>query len=419
MIFFGFLSCTVHMEMGGAPDGRAPFAVHERAIDCAGFLHIPIVNRSGVRFPEKKHYKDCHYIHFQTPFISTDDFPYSADVPISIRWPVTEWQLTVTAHDRLGSPLLEVSRFFRNISSHSPITDMTIEAKNLTISFSFSVECEENFYGPACTIFCNETFKDQNGGSFKCSLEGKKICEPGWSGSLCNEPRCDHDCVHGTCVGPNTCRCDFGWRGVSCSECVPLAGCQHGSCRTSHQCECHPGWGGVLCDVDLDYCAHHRDICRNGGVCLADSLLSYRCNCSAGYEGRNCERLSKVDCSMIDCGVRICVMAATPRCECPPGYVGDRCEYFESDLKPLIRIDVLLISLALFILSICLAVVSILNHAGALYSTHWVAAEVHVRSGGKESRSSSPPPTYDTGQGQSPCISWRRGSTDLVQEVSV
>ncbi|VDM82099.1 unnamed protein product [Strongylus vulgaris] len=121
---------------------------------------------------------------------------------------VTEWQLTVTAHDRLGNSILEVSRFFRNISSHSPITDMTIEAKNVTVSFSFSVECEENFFGPACTIFCNETFKDQNGGSFKCSPDGKKICEHGWSGPLCNEPQCDGDCIHGTCIGPNTCRYD-------------------------------------------------------------------------------------------------------------------------------------------------------------------------------------------------------------------
>lgn len=50
---------------------------------------------AGVRFPDKKHYKDCHYIHFQTPFLSTDDFPYNADVPISIRWPVVSHCYTV------------------------------------------------------------------------------------------------------------------------------------------------------------------------------------------------------------------------------------------------------------------------------------------------------------------------------------
>ncbi|VDO83223.1 unnamed protein product [Heligmosomoides polygyrus] len=250
---------------------------------------------AGVRFPDKKHYKDCHYIHFQTPFLSTDDFPYNADVPISIRWPVTEWQLTVSGHDRKGESLLEVSRFFQNISSHSPVTDMTIENDNVTISFSFSVECEQNFYGPTCTVFCNETFRDQHGGSFKCSPDGKKQCERGWGGPLCNEPQCDQRCEHGTCTAPNTCRCDVGWQGPSCSECVPLAGCLHGSCRRAHECVCYPNWGGMLCDVDLDYCSSHRDVCKNGGVCIADAVNSFKCNCLEGFEGSNCERRNVVD----------------------------------------------------------------------------------------------------------------------------
>ncbi|KAL6742777.1 hypothetical protein Aduo_015890 [Ancylostoma duodenale] len=414
--------------------------VHEGAADCCEEdpansscpCELQLSFCAGVRFPEKKQYKDCHYIHFQTPFISPDDIPYNADIPINIRWPVTEWQLTVTAHDRLGNSFLDVSRFFRNISSNSPVMDMTIETKNVTVSFSFSVGCEENFYGPTCTIFCNETFRDQNGGSFKCSMEGKRVCEQGWSGPLCNEPRCDQDCVHGTCVGPNTCSCDFGWRGVSCSECVPLAGCQHGYCRAAHQCECHPNWGGVLCDVDLDYCSTHGDLCRNGGVCLTDAFNSYRCNCSVEFEGRNCERRKKTDCSVIDCGVGVCVMTATPQCECPAGYTGARCEYSsESNLKQPFRLDVLLISFALLVLAICLAVISVSvrficekldliqrgGQAGPLYSTHWVAAEVHVR--GKRSRSPSPPPTYDTGQSRSPCKSWRRTGADLVEEATV
>ncbi|XGW04576.1 hypothetical protein V3C99_015620 [Haemonchus contortus] len=380
---------------------------------------------AGVRFSDKKHYKDCHYIHFQTPFLSKGDFPYNVDVPISIRWPVTEWQLTVSGHDRSGKVLLEVSRFFQNISSHSPVVDMTIESENMTLSFSFSVECEANFYGPTCTVFCNETFKDQNGGSFKCSPDGKKLCESGWGGPLCNEPKCDPTCGHGTCTAPNTCRCDFGWKGLSCTECVPLAGCQHGSCRSAHQCVCDSNWGGILCDMDLDYCSNHADVCENGGTCIADITNSYKCICAEGFEGRNCERqVSKegIDCAMLSCGEGVCVMKPTPRCEYPNGKT--------SDLSN--RIDFLMVSVILLMVALCLAIISIvarllcerlevihrMSQFG--YSAHWVTAEVHLREPSrrydKKVRSFSPPPGYDTDPG---CSTWRSSTTHFVDEASV
>ncbi|VDM77584.1 unnamed protein product [Strongylus vulgaris] len=238
------------------------------------------------------------------------------------------------------------------------------------------------------------------------------------------------------------CRCDFGWKGLFCSECVPLAGCQNGYCRTAHQCECFSNWGGVLCNIDLDYCSNHKDVCKNGGICLTDDSTLYKCNCTAEYYGRNCERRKELDCSMLDCGAGKCVIIETPHCECPSGYVGAHCEYFESerihrtiqenrDSKPSFRIDVLLISIAILILAVCLAVISVLirficeklefiqkeGQSIPFYSAHWVAAEVHLR--GRHSRSSSPPPTYDTGQSRSPCKSWLKSNTDLLEEVTV
>lgn len=53
----------------------------------------------------------------------------------------------------------------------------------------------------------NGILSSQHGGSFKCSPDGKKQCERGWGGPLCNEPQCDQRCEHGTCTAPNTCRC--------------------------------------------------------------------------------------------------------------------------------------------------------------------------------------------------------------------
>ncbi|VDM61410.1 unnamed protein product [Angiostrongylus costaricensis] len=80
-----------------------------------------------------------------------------------------------------------------------------VDSENITVQFSFSIECENHFYGPTCTIYCNDNFNNLNGGSFKCSLDGKKLCKKGWKGTLCAEPQCDQKCVHGTCVKPNTC----------------------------------------------------------------------------------------------------------------------------------------------------------------------------------------------------------------------
>ncbi|CAJ0589129.1 unnamed protein product [Cylicocyclus nassatus] len=126
-------------------------------------------------------------------------------------------------------------------------------------------------------------------------------------------------------------RCDFGWKGVSCSECVPLAGCQNGYCRTAHQCECLKNWGGLLCDIDLDYCSNHKDLCQNGGVCLSNGVDLYRCNCTADFEGKNCEKKKEIDCTMLDCGMGVCVMGRAPECECPLDRSGTHCEYLESE----------------------------------------------------------------------------------------
>ncbi|WKY09552.1 hypothetical protein Q1695_002146 [Nippostrongylus brasiliensis] len=382
---------------------------------------------AGIRFADKKHYRDCHYIHFQTPFLTADDFPYNADVPISVRWPMAEWQLSVSGHDRNGDAILEMTRYFENVSSHSPITDMTVKTENLTISFSFSVECEENFYGPTCTVFCNETFRDKSGGSFKCSPDGKKLCEKGWAGSLCNEPICEESCVHGTCTAPNVCRCDPGWRGHFCSECVPLAGCLHGTCRQPHQCLCDTNWGGMLCDVDLDYCSSHKGLCKNDGVCIAGDTKAYRCVCPAGFEGDNCERKvpSKVyDCSTLNCGEGVCVMKPTPRCEYRDGELSQSSS----------RVDLLLIAVCLLMIAVCLAIVSIvirlvcdnlevihrMNPFGI--TTQWFPPDVQLQRGlprmyEKGVRSTSPPPSYDTGQRPSP---WRPNSSRLlIDEVTV
>ncbi|KHJ85314.1 hypothetical protein OESDEN_14963 [Oesophagostomum dentatum] len=100
------------------------------------------------------------------------------------------------------------------------------------------------------------------------------------------------------------------------------------------------------------------------------------------------------------------------------------------NLRASVRIDVLLISVAILFLAIFLAVISVLirylcekleliqrGGPGPLYSTHWLAAEVHVR--GQRSRSSSPPPLYDTGQKRPAVKSWRKESSEFFEEATV
>ncbi|XP_078393854.1 multiple epidermal growth factor-like domains protein 11, partial [Cetorhinus maximus] len=116
-------------------------------------------------------------------------------------------------------------------------------------------------------------------------------------------PRCTQECVHGRCVGPDTCQCEPGWRGLDCSsgcsdlnwgyncsrqcacgnggQCHPLTG--HCSCAagfTGSACEdpCPPGTFGQSC---LQHCR-----CQNRARC---DHVSGECHCAAGTTGGLCE----------------------------------------------------------------------------------------------------------------------------------
>ena len=53
---------------------------------------------------------------------------------------------------------------------------------------------------------------------------------------------CKEDCVHGTCVEPDSCQCFKGWSGNTCNKCIKMPGCMNGDCiDTSNACFCHEG----------------------------------------------------------------------------------------------------------------------------------------------------------------------------------
>lgn len=90
------------------------------------------------------------------------------------------------------------------------------------------------------------------------------------------------------------------------------------------KCRCTAGFAGTNCEVEVDACQPNP--CANGGTCT-DRIEGFECSCPAGFAGPRCE--TNVD----DCvGVRCqnggtCVdLVAGHRCRCVPGYVGVECE---------------------------------------------------------------------------------------------
>ncbi|KAH0818842.1 hypothetical protein GEV33_003949 [Tenebrio molitor] len=89
---------------------------------------------------------------------------------------------------------------------------------------------------------------------YVCDDDGEVKCLPGWTGDLCDVPKCRPGCdpLQGYCNRPGECLCKLGYYGEKCNKCIPLPGCQHGYCNVSFECICHEGWDGLFCS-DREY----------------------------------------------------------------------------------------------------------------------------------------------------------------------
>ncbi|XP_066468415.1 protein jagged-2 [Tiliqua scincoides] len=187
------------------------------------------------------------------------------------------------------------------------------------------VKCDENYYGPQCTKFCNP--RDDFVGHYTCDQNGNKACMEGWMGTDCKQAVCKQGCnlVHGGCSVPGECKCHYGWQGQFCDDCVPYPGCAHGSCDNPWECKCETNWGGLLCNKDLNYCGNHHP-CVNGGTCMNTEPDEYSCACQDGYSGKNCEIAEHACVSNPCANGGIChEISSGFKCQCPAGWSGPTC----------------------------------------------------------------------------------------------
>ncbi|XP_028449366.1 tenascin-R [Perca flavescens] len=145
-------------------------------------------------------------------------------------------------------------------------------------------------------------------GSFSFDLCGC-ICEEGWSGKNCSEPRCPDDCSgQGVCV-EGECVCDRDFGGDNCSEPRCPSDCSGRGLCIDGECVCEESFTGEDCMVGrcLNDCSD-QGLCTNG-----------TCQCRPGYVGE--------DCSLVYCANNCSKKGVCKEgfCVCQDGFAGDDC----------------------------------------------------------------------------------------------
>ncbi|XP_078687333.1 von Willebrand factor-like [Branchiostoma floridae x Branchiostoma belcheri] len=124
---------------------------------------------------------------------------------------------------------------------------------------------------------------------------------------------CLPGCVHGDCIGMNTCLCHDGYHGYTCENALCNPECMNGGvCTAPYQCECQTGYKGDRCQTAV--CSPP---CENGGVCTQPNV----CTCPTGYKGNHC---ATPVCTNGCQNEGLCV--APERCSCKDGWGGQTCE---------------------------------------------------------------------------------------------
>ncbi|KAM7400663.1 hypothetical protein PAMA_005044 [Pampus argenteus] len=145
-------------------------------------------------------------------------------------------------------------------------------------------------------------------GSFSLDLCGC-ICEEGWTGKNCSEPRCPDDCSgQGVCI-EGECVCDRDFGGENCSEPRCPSDCSGRGLCIDGECVCEESFTGEDCMVGR--CLND---CSDQGLCINGT-----CQCRPGYVGE--------DCSLVYCANNCSKKGVCKEgfCVCQDGFAGDDC----------------------------------------------------------------------------------------------
>ncbi|CAM4590837.1 unnamed protein product [Leuciscus chuanchicus] len=138
--------------------------------------------------------------------------------------------------------------------------------------------CEEGWIGKNCT---EPRCPNDCSGQGIC-IEGECACDRNFGGENCSEPRCPGDCSdRGLCID-GECVCEEAYAGEDCSQGRCLNDCSDQGTCVNGTCQCRPGFLGE--DCSLIFCANN---CSQKGVCK-DGF----CACQEGYTGDDCASVS-------------------------------------------------------------------------------------------------------------------------------
>nr|XP_020451313.1 tenascin-R isoform X2 [Monopterus albus] len=150
-------------------------------------------------------------------------------------------------------------------------------------SFSFDLcgcICEEGWTGKNCS---EPRCPDNCSGQGVC-VEGECVCDRDFGGDNCSEPRCPSDCSgRGLCID-GECVCEESFTGDDCMVGKCLNDCSDQGLCINGTCQCRPGYVGE--DCSLVYCANN---CSKKGVCKEGF-----CVCQDGFAGDDCNSVAPV-----------------------------------------------------------------------------------------------------------------------------
>ncbi|XP_062261160.1 tenascin-R [Platichthys flesus] len=150
-------------------------------------------------------------------------------------------------------------------------------------SFSFDLcgcICEEGWSGKNCS---EPRCQDDCSGQGVC-IEGECVCDQDFGGENCSEPRCPSDCSgRGLCID-GECVCEESFTGEDCMVGRCLNDCSDQGLCSNGTCQCRPGYVGE--DCSLVYCANN---CSKKGVCKEGF-----CVCQDGFAGDDCNSVAPV-----------------------------------------------------------------------------------------------------------------------------